>query len=583
MLKEFKTLLPFVRKYRRWYLFGIFWLLVTSGGQLLIPQFIRVAIDMIAEGAVDLREVAELMGWLLLVAVLIAAGRFGWRYYIHGASRRIEKELRDQLFNHLLTLSGSFYSRTRIGDLMARATNDMNAIRMASGMALVALTDGILMSAAILTIIFVQNPALAIIVILPLPLITFMVLFLGKLVGQLFRSVQEGFSTLSEQAQESLAGIRVIKSFVKEGYFAERFRRANDVYQTRNMRLIRIWGMFMPLVTFLSGLTSLLLLRFGGVSVVTGEISAGDFVQTLSYLEMMIWPMLGMGFTVNLLQRGGASLGRINQILSEKPDITSPINGIRTPVHGSIEIRNLNYSFPDSDEDTLRDIELSIPAGSILGILGRTGSGKSTLIRLLPRLIDPPPGTIFLDGRDIREYDLSWLRMQFAIVAQDNFLFSQSIKDNIGFGMSSLDDERVFHVADVSTISRDIENFPAGWDTQVGERGITLSGGQKQRVSISRALATDNGILIFDDALSAVDTETEERILSQLLEERSGKTSIIISHRVSTLKTADHIAVLDGGRIIQHGTHAELMQDEDGFYAEIAALQRLESAGDITP
>ncbi|TVQ26633.1 MAG: ABC transporter ATP-binding protein [Spirochaetaceae bacterium] len=581
MLKEFRTLLPFVRKYRRMYIFGIFWLLVTSGGQLLIPQFIRIAIDMIAEGAVDLSSVAELMGWLLLTAVLIAAGRFGWRYYIHGASRRIEKELRDKLFNHLLSLSGSFYNRTRIGDLMARATNDMNAIRMASGMALVALTDGLLMSAAILTIIFIQNPALALIVILPLPLITFLVLFLGKLVGQLFRSVQEGFSTLSEQAQESLAGIRVIKSFVKEDYFANRFRDANDEYQTRNMRLIRIWGMFFPLVTFLSGLTSLLLLRFGGVAVVVGEISAGDFVQTLSYLEMMIWPMLGMGFTVNLLQRGGASLSRVNQILQEEPDITSPINGIRTPIHGSIEIRNLSYQYSDTEDEALRNIDLTVPAGSILGILGRTGSGKSTLIKLLPRLIDPPRGTIFLDGRDIHDYDLSWLRLQFAIVAQDNFLFSQTIRDNIGFGMSVSDDERILHVADVSTISRDIENFPAGWDTQVGERGITLSGGQKQRVSISRALATDHGILIFDDALSAVDTETEERILDQLLKERAGKTSIIISHRVSTLKTADHIAVIEHGRIVQHGTHTELLEDEDGFYAEIAALQRLESAGDL--
>ncbi len=582
MLKEFRTLLPFVRKYRRMYIFGIFWLLVTSGGQLLIPQFIRIAIDMIAEGAVDLSSVAELMGWLLLTAVLIAAGRFGWRYYIHGASRRIEKELRDKLFNHLLSLSGSFYNRTRIGDLMARATNDMNAIRMASGMALVALTDGLLMSAAILTIIFIQNPALALIVILPLPLITFLVLFLGKLVGQLFRSVQEGFSTLSEQAQESLAGIRVIKSFVKEEYFANRFRNANDEYQTRNMRLIRIWGMFFPLVTFLSGLTSLLLLRFGGVAVVVGEISAGDFVQTLSYLEMMIWPMLGMGFTVNLLQRGGASLSRVNQILQEEPDITSPVNGIRTPVHGSIEIRNLSYQYSDTEDDALRNIDLTVPAGSILGILGRTGSGKSTLIKLLPRLLDPPRGTIFLDGRDIHDYDLSWLRLQFAIVAQDNFLFSQTIRDNIGFGMSVSDDERILHVADVSTISRDIENFPAGWDTQVGERGITLSGGQKQRVSISRALATDHGILIFDDALSAVDTETEERILDQLLRERAGKTSIIISHRVSTLKTADHIAVIEHGRVVQHGTHTELLEDEDGFYAEIAALQRLESAGDQT-
>lgn len=576
MLKEYRTLLPYMKRYRRGYIAGILMLLVTSGGQLFIPQFIRVAVDMIAAGDIDLHEVATLMGGLIGVAVVIGTARFGWRYFIHGASRRIEKELRDRLFNHLLTLSSSFYGRNRIGDLMARATNDMNAIRMASGMALVALTDGIMMTIAILTILFIQNPGLALIVIIPLPFITFLVLGLGKVIGNRFRAVQEGFSILSDQSQEALSGVRVIKSFVKHNYFLERFRLANEDYQGRNMRLVRIWGMFFPMVTFFSGITSLLLLRFGGEAVVLEDISAGDFVATLSYLEMMIWPMLGMGFTVNLIQRGGASLARVNQILSEEPDITSPENGVQPEVAGDIRIRNLSYTYPGSAVPALKNVSIDVPAGSILGILGRTGSGKSTLLKLLPRLLDPPRGTIFLDDIDVRDYDLNWLRSQFAMVAQDTFLFSQSVRENIGYGLEHPDENAVLRVAEISTIDRDVENFPAGWDTQIGERGITLSGGQKQRVSISRALATGRGILVFDDALSAVDTETEERILNQLLEERRGKTSIIVSHRVSTLKNADRIVVLEHGKIVQHGTHAELIRDEDGFYAEIAALQRLE-------
>lgn len=576
MLKEYRTLLPYMKRYRWGYVAGIAMLMVTSGGQLLIPQFIRVSVDIIASGEIDLRELAGLMGGLVGVAIVIGISRFGWRYFIHGASRRIEKQLRDRLFNHLLTLSSSFYGRNRVGDLMARATNDMNAIRMASGMALVALTDGVMMTVAIITILFIQNPGLALIVIMPMPLITFLVLGLGKLIGARFRDVQEGFSVLSHQSQEALSGVRVIKSFVKNTYFLGRFRRVNDEYQDRNMRLVRIWGMFMPTVTFLSGITSLLLLRFGGESVVLEQISAGDFVATLSYLEMMIWPMLGMGFTVNLIQRGGASLARVNQIFAEEPDIQSPENGVSPEIGGDISIKDLTYAYPDADEPVLERISFDVPAGGILGILGRTGSGKSTLVKLLPRLLDPPRNTVFLDGFDVHDYDLKWLRSRFAIVAQDTFLFSQSVKENIGFGMDYFDDDRIQHVAEVSTIDRDIEIFPLGWDTQVGERGITLSGGQKQRVSISRALATGRDILVFDDALSAVDTETEERILNQLLEERAGKTSIVISHRVSTLKNADKIIVLDRGRVIQEGTHEQLISEADGFYAEIAALQRLE-------
>jgi ATP-binding cassette subfamily B protein len=575
MLKEYRTLLPYLREYRWFYIAGILCLVVTSGGQLFIPQFIRVAVDTIVSGDFALSSVGFTMLKLLGVAVIIAVARFGWRNFLHGASRRIEKQLREQLFSHLLTLSPGFYGRTRTGDLMARATNDMRAIRMATGMALVAFIDGIFMTLAIVIILFSQNPRLAVFTIMPLPLIVVLVISMGRMISGLFRKVQEGFSTLSEQSQEAISGIRVIKSFVKEDYFVARFGRANENYKQRNMAYIRVWGLFMPFVTFLSGLTTLLLLRVGGQSVIIGELSAGQFVATLNYLEMLIWPMIGAGMTVNMLARGAASLGRINQILSEEPEITSPPAAIERVESRSFETRGLSFAYPGTDIRVLEDISLEIPEGALVGILGKTGAGKSTLVRLLPRLLDPPAGTVFMGGHDVRDYDVSELRRQFGIVPQDTFLFSTTIRENIAYANPDLDEETIRRVANISTIDRDIGMFPHGWDTQVGERGVTLSGGQKQRIAISRALAVDPPVLIFDDALSAVDTESEERILRELLEYRRGRTNIVIAHRVSTLQRADLILVLEDGKVVQQGTHRDLIAQE-GFYQEIYTLQQLE-------
>ncbi len=573
-MKELRTLLPYLKKYRWAYIFGILCLAVTSGSQILIPQFLRLAVDQIASGTFDLRDIGTLMLGLVGVSVAIAGGRFGWRYFIHGSSRRIEAELRSRLFDKFLELQPSYYNRSQIGDLMARSTNDMNAIRMASGMALVALFDGLFMTVAILIILFSQQPQIAAIAIIPLPFITAITLFLGRFIRGMFKSVQEGFSELSRQTQEIFSGVRVVKSFVKERFFLGRFRDANEQYQNRNMRLVRVWGLFFPVVTFLAGLMTLILLRFGGEAVIMGDLSPGEFVATLSYLEMLIWPMLGAGFTVNMLQRGAASLGRVNEVLAEEPEITNPEDPVTEMPSTSIAIRNLRFAYGDGEEAALDGIDLEVPEGSILGILGRTGAGKSTLLRLLPRLQNPPRGTVFVGGVDVLDYDLATLRSAFGAVPQDTFLFSASLRENIAFGVEEPDEEYIRHVAEVSTISRDMKIFPQGWETQVGERGITLSGGQKQRVAISRALAKDPRILVFDDALSAVDTETEELILNKLLSEREGRTSIIVSHRVSTLATADRIAVLEGGRLVQYGTHDELLA-EDGFYREIATLQQL--------
>ncbi len=578
MLKEYRTLLPLVKQYRGHYFAGVLCLVVTSGGQILIPQFVRQGIDIVTQRGFTLSQLVPPLLMMIGVAVVISIARFGWRYFIHGASRRIEAKLRRRLFSHLLTLSGSFYRERQSGDLMARATNDMQAIRMASGMALVAAIDGVFMTLAILWILFQQNPRIAALTILPLPLVTVLILSAGRIVSRLFKQVQEGFSDLSEEAREAIAGVRVIKAFVKEQYFLKKFGETNREYQRRNLAYVRLWGLFFPLVIFLSGLTTLLLLRFGGAAVIRGTLTPGEFVATMSYLEMLIWPMLGVGFTVNMIARGAASLKRINEILDVEPEITPvvdpPVAVGRAHSH-TLEARSLSYRYPGMEVDALADVSFRLEPGSSLGILGTTGSGKSTLMWLLPRLLDPPEGTLFLNGKDIRTLDLAELRSVFGIVAQETFLFSATISDNIAYAAPNATEERIREMAEISTISRDLDLFPDGIDTQVGERGVSLSGGQKQRIDISRVLATDPEILLFDDALSAVDTESEEIILRRLEEQRKDKTNIVVSHRVSTLQFADEILVFDQGHVIQQGTPESLAKAE-GLYRRIAALQSME-------
>ena len=579
MLKEFKTLIPYIRKRIPQYVAGLLFLLITNGGQLYLPQLLRRAIDTIASGSFTLNDMLPIVLLMVGIAVVIAIGRYFWRFFLGGASRRIEAELRERLFVHLQALSSTFYGKVKTGDLMARMTNDMRAVRQASGFALVSFVDGFFMTIAILIIMLSRDPRLTLLSISPLPVITIGVIFFGRFIGEQFRQVQEGFSALSDMTQEAFTGIRVLKTFVQEPSFGKRFLEKNADYSNRNMVLVRTWGVLFPAVGFLAGITSLILILLGGRAVIEGTLSPGEFTAFLAYLQMLIWPMLGAGFTINLIQRAGASLGRINRILEEEPDIQSPPaeQAVRKPIRGEISIRNLSYAYPGTEKEVLKDFSIDIPSGSILGILGKTGSGKSTLVQLLPRILDPPPGTVFVDDLDVRSYDLTGLRNAISTVPQETFLFSTSIRDNIAFGSRNGDDELVRKVAAISTIERDFSTFPAGSETVVGERGITLSGGQKQRVAIARALASDAAICIFDDSLSSVDTETEDAILRDLLPFLKGKTLIVISHRISTLKTADRIVVLEDGRIAQLGSHEELL-GQKGFYADIYRLQQLEEA-----
>ncbi|MFA6507256.1 MAG: ABC transporter ATP-binding protein [Treponemataceae bacterium] len=582
MLKEFRTLLPYLRRYRYRYLLGFVCLAVVDAAQILIPQFIKRAVDIIASGTYAMLDILVWCVLLVAVAVVLSLGRFLWRFFIHGSSRAIENELRDKLFAHMIGLSSVFFQRHKVGDLMARATNDLSAVRMAIGMGFVALVDGTFMASAILIVMFVQNPGVTLWAVLPLPLVTVLILFFGNAVGKRFTRVQEAYSKLSEIAQESVSGIRVITTFVKEEYFTRKFTDANDEYLIANMALTKIFGFYFPLISFLSGLTTLILLRFGGVRVLDGSMSPGELVAMFSYLQMLIWPMVGAGFTVNMLQRGAKSLRRVNEILETESEIRSPDNPVSRKAsssHGiAIKVKNLTFAYEEA-KPVLRDISISLPAGKTIGIFGKTGSGKSTFLKLLPRLLNPPPGTVFIDGIDVHDWDVTELRSLFGVTPQDTYLFSDSVRANIAYGMSEIQENRLRDAASLSTISRDMEDFKDGWDTIIGERGLTLSGGQKQRVSISRAIAIDPEILLLDDALSSVDTETEKKILDSLLNDRSGKTTILVSHRISALRRADYVVVFADGAIAEQGP-PQMLADANGIYAETSKLQQFADAID---
>lgn len=576
MFRTFAALLPYLKRYAWFYLAGLICLLVTNSGQLILPQLLKIAVNHLTSSRPEQAVIAGLVGLLLATSLGVAAGRVGWRFFLVGASRRIERELRQALTDHLLTLPPSFFVQQKTGDLMARATNDLEAVRNSIGMALVAFTDAVFISGSILIILFVQNPLLGLLIVSPLPVITVLIIVLGRLVGSRFKAVQEQYSALSNFTQEHLSGNRVIKAFTQEPRVDERFTEANVRYREANMSLVRLWGFFFPIITALAGVSGLILLYFGGRAVMDGTLTPGDFTAYLAYIGMLIWPLMGAGMVVNMLQRGAASLKRIDDILKTEPEIRSPVPALPAPSTFDLSLRGLSFAYSPGAPPALEDLSLEIPEGTFLGVLGRLGSGKTTLVHLLPRLFDPPPNTLFLNGRDVRDYDLTALRRCFSMVPQSTFLFSDSIRNNIAFGSAQADDGALRRMADLSTISRDIDTFTLGWQTEVGERGVTLSGGQKQRLSLSRALAADAPILILDDALSAVDVETEEKIIRHLTEARQGRTNILVSHRVNTLKRCSLIIVLDEGRIVQKGTHEELMA-ETGIYSETAVLQHVEA------
>jgi ATP-binding cassette subfamily B protein len=573
---NFRTLKGYFVQHRWRLLAGLVTLLVVDGLQLIIPQVIKWAIDDLTRGGIVQADLVKYALYIAVIALFIGFFRYIWRFMILGTARRIEEALRNRLFSHLQTLSLSFFHETKTGDLMAHATNDIDAVRMAVGMGLVGITDTLVLGASAIVFMILIDPKLTLFAVIPMPFIALVTTRFSGLVHHRFASVQASFSRLTEQVRESLAGIRVVKAFVREEHEKGRLGHIGEEYMGKNLQLIKVWGIFFPLIMLLANLGTVIVLWLGGMETILGTITAGGFVAFMTYLGILTWPMMALGWVINLIQRGSASMGRINKILNTHPEIADqpslrPISRLK----GKIEFRDLTFSYKPGSSPALRGITFQVNPGEFVAIVGRTGTGKTTLCNLIPRVFDPPNGHLFMDGREIHAIPINPLRESIGYVPQDTFLFSTTIRENIVFGNPEASEEKIANAARNAQIDEDIRSFPRGIETVIGEKGITLSGGQKQRVAIARAILLNPHIMILDDALSSVDTQTEGRIWNGLSEILKGKTRIVVSHRLSSIKEADKIIVLDEGEIKEMGDHSSLLF-MGGIYAEIYRRQQIE-------
>jgi len=573
-MKKFKDLILLVLRYKREIIFGLISLFIVDIAHLIMPLIIRGTIDSLALGIATGPLLTKYALYIIALALIGAFFRYLWRYYIIGSSRKVEQYLRNKLFFHLQSLSASFFDRTKTGDLMARSINDIDAVRMATGPGVARLVDAILFFVFSLAFMLRISPALTLYTVIPLSFTTIIVTIFGKRIHNRFEKVQKGFADITEQVRESLSGIREIKAFVQEKGKIKEFRKVNEEFVAKNMSLVKVWGMFFPLIMLIGGLATAMVILFGGRKVILNEVSLGSMVAFSTYLGMLTWPLMSIGWVVNLVQRGSASMGRINKILLISPEIKDEEDAIKMDIQGKIEYRHLSFAYPDRKRLALKNIDLLIEPGVRLGIVGKVGSGKTTLIQLLLRVYDPPSGHLFIDNVDIRKISLSSLRKDIGVVPQESILFSTSIRENIAFGNSEISEEEIIEIAKRCKIYEEIKEFPQGLDTIVGERGITLSGGQKQRIALARAIVMNPRVLILDDAFSSVDTETEEAILQNLKEIMRNRTSIIISQRISSVKNLDFIIVLDEGEIVERGTHEELL-NLNGIYANLYERQKI--------
>jgi ATP-binding cassette subfamily B multidrug efflux pump len=561
----------------RWrILIGLVALLIVDVLQLLIPRIIKYVIDDLTSGTISSRRLLLYGAEVLILALGIGGFRYVWRYLLLGAARRVEMALRDRLFQHLQTLSFSYFARTKVGDLMAHATNDIEAVRMAIAMGVVFLVDTIILG--ILTIFFMIyiHPLLTLYAILPMPLITTITLFFSRVIHQRFEALQKTFATLTERVRESIAGIRVVKAYVQEEVEKEKLSRLSQDYIRRNISVTKVWGMFFPLILFLSNLSMAIVLYWGGKLTIFQSISPGDFVAFMSYLGMLVWPMMALGWAINVIQRGAASMERLNRIFAESPEIKDSPKALWSgSLDGEIELRGLTFSPGNGGNPLLRNIDLTFRKGEKIVMVGRTGSGKTLLCDLLVRALETSEGTIFYDGIEIHRIPLRTLRRDIGYVPQDTLLFSDTIRENIAFGRLDATEEEIEEAAKIAQIYDEIVEFPNGMNTVVGEKGITLSGGQRQRIAIARAILINPPVFILDDALSSVDIQTEERILIGMESFLKGKTSILITHRIAPLRRADRIVVLDEGRVVEMGDHSALLS-KGGIYAKIYWQRQLE-------
>ena len=595
--KRLRPLLPYLKRYRWAYIFGTACVLLTNGTWILFPLVLGKAADDL-HGGVTRHKLLIYAGLLLAIAVIKGIFQFLTRWVVIGISRDIEFDLRNDLFARLESLSYSYYQRHRTGDIMARATNDLNAVRMLLGPAIMYSANTLVYTAGALAFMISISPWLTLYTFFPLPAVSVVIQTFGRRIHERFERIQAMFSDISARAQENFSGARLIRAYVQEESEIRLFEKENKEYIRRSLKLVRLMGMLWPTLELMLGCAVVLVLWLGGREVLTGQstvklissvgaigpsilttlkldgsMSVGQFVAFSTYMMQLTWPIIALGWVINIFQRGTASLIRINEIMQEQPEIQDTPGAEDREIIGDVEFLHLNFSY--DGKQVLHDVNLRVPAGSSMAIVGPTGSGKTTLMNLIPRIYDAAAGSVLIDGRPIRDYSLASLRRNIGFVPQETFLFSERIRENIALGVDSATDTEIKNAADAANIAADIEGFPEGYETMVGERGITLSGGQKQRTAIARALIRNPRILILDDALSSVDTHTEDKILNHLRDVMQGRTTIFISHRVSTVRNADRIAVLHGGRIVELGTHDELLA-LNGYYSDLYNKQLLE-------
>lgn len=579
-METFKHLKPFLKRHWPAYIFGTLLLIVIDGLQLVTPIVIGNFTDALTSGELTQDGIFIYIAYILIIAIGVAIGRYGWRMTIIAAAKKMEYWLRNKVFEHLERMSLNYFNHHKTGDLMAHCTNDITSIRNAFGPGVIMMVDAFFMG--IMTIALMAGRIslrLTLVALIPLPLIAILIIILGKYVRIRFQNVQEAFSDLTDKSQEAFSGIRIIKSFVQEKESLKNFNACNQDNFVKNMQLVKLFGFVQPMVGFIALISTLVALVYGGHLVIDGVISIGDLVAFLSFVGMLSWPMMALGFVYHNLQRGVVSLKRINNILDTPPEIMD-LEAVEAfneayALTPSVEIKNMTFAYPNTDIEVLKDISLKLEPGKTLAIVGKTGSGKTTLVNLLLRLYEVEDQTIFIGGKDINKLPIKKVRDMMGYVPQDNFLFSRPITYNLKFGDAALSEEAIIDATKTAGVYEEIMQFPKGFKTELGERGVNMSGGQKQRVSIARALAKKPEILILDDSLSAVDTKTEESILTHLKEVSKDTTTILIAHRISTIQHADEIIVLDEGLIKERGTHSDLLQMK-GLYMDLYQKQLLE-------
>ncbi|HEX6939956.1 MAG TPA: ABC transporter ATP-binding protein [Longimicrobiales bacterium] len=577
-MKELRTILPYLRPYRVGLVLGMVLVVTSNAFGILTPHLVGRAVDALERPGITR---AAILGYALAVvaaAVASGAARYGMRELLNGISRRVETDLRQRFFEHLLRLDATFHGQNRTGDLMSRATNDAQAVRMAAGPAVMYLVNTLVMTIFALAFMLRIDPALTAASLVPMLALPPIALGFGRVIHRRFERIQDQFGRISTLVQESLAGVRIVRAYVQEAHQEREFETMNAAYLDRNMALARTSGVFHPLLTLLTGIGMVIVLWFGGRQAMAGRISIGDFIAFGFYLNMLTWPMISLGWVINLFQRGAASMGRLNAIFAAEPAVRPPERPARLErVRGEIEFRDVTFRYPGTDRAVLDGVSFRVPAGHTVALVGPTGAGKSTVIALLARLYDPDAGQVLLDGVPLAELPLEEVRAAIGLVPQDAFVFSDTIAENIALGLPPDGDHgaRIREAAQIAQLDATIATFPAGYETQLGERGVNLSGGQRQRTALARAIARDPRILVLDDALSAVDTQTETWILRALRRVLRGRTAIVVSHRVSAVMGADQILVLDDGRIVERGTHAELLA-RGGLYAALLRRQILE-------